>query len=108
MLGGSNVEDRNNSFNTTMSVTLQIPLRLARYAGDQREFHLEAESLTHLLNRLCHHHPDLRLRLLDGAGKLYPYFAILHNEQRLMDDQIEQLIVSDGDYLEIMTLASGG
>jgi len=91
-----------------MAVALQIPPRLARYAGGQRSFELSADSLAGLLDRLCQIHADVRSRLLDGQGRLYPYLAVIHNQQQLNSDELIQLSLCDGDRVEIVTLASGG
>jgi len=91
-----------------MPTKLQIPPRLARYAAGQRSFELPASSIDELVRGLCDMHADLRARLVDDQGKLYSYLAVIFNEKQLSPAELNDLRLSDGDHVEIVTLASGG
>ena len=91
-----------------MGVELIIPPRLARFAGGERRFQQLGKSLQEHLNAICQAHPDLRSRLLDERGNLYPYLAVLYNKRRISLLDAQEITLHDGDTLEIMMLASGG
>ena len=91
-----------------MRVTLEVPSRFARFADGHRAFELEGSTLEALLERLWQDHPDLRSRIVDSNGQLYPYLVVIHNHARFQAADLGRLAPQDGDKLEIMTLASGG
>ena len=91
-----------------MLIHLKIPPRLSRFAHGDREFALQVETLEQLFEVVCQQNPELRSRLLDEAGSLWPYFAVLHNSQRLSCEGLSNLNLSHEDTIEIMTLVSGG
>ena len=91
-----------------MLVVLKIPLRLTRYTGGQQSLELSAVTMNGLLEQVCENHPEVRSRLLDGAGRLYPYLAVIYNQQQLNCDELDGLALCAGDRVEIVTLASGG
>ena len=91
-----------------MRVVLEIPSGLARFASGQSSLELEGQTIEDLFDRLWQVHPELRSRILDEQGQLYPYLAVIHNRERLTHKGLDRLKLQDGDTLEIMTLASGG
>ncbi|MCH2124312.1 MAG: MoaD/ThiS family protein [Pirellulaceae bacterium] len=91
-----------------MLIHLKIPSRFSRFAHGDHEFSLHVETMEQLLEDVCQQNPELRSRLLNEAGSLWPYFAVLHNSQRLSCEGLSNLNLSHEDTIEIMTLVSGG
>ena len=56
-----------------MTVTVQIPAVLRRYSAGEPDVPVEAATVGEALERLFERHPELRARVLDDAGDLYPY-----------------------------------
>lgn len=91
-----------------MSVNVELPSALARYAGGSKFLVATGGNVHELVQSLCDAHPQLRIRLLDQRNQLYPYLVLIKNNERLSVRQLHEIPLVDGDTLEIMTLACGG
>ena len=91
-----------------MRIVFELPSGLERFTTGQRSIELEGKTLGDLFDRLWQDHPDLRARILDQDGKIYPYLAVNHNQKRLIPEEIDRVTLQDGDTVEVMMLVSGG
>jgi sulfur carrier protein ThiS len=81
---------------------------LRRYAGGAEAPEAAGATAAAALEDLCRRHPDLRVRLLDGQGALYPYFHLFRNGERLERAALAGAALREGDRLEVLAAASGG
>lgn len=91
-----------------MSVLLELPSALARYAGGKKSLIVSGDTVHALVEALCQDHPQLRSRVLDKNNQLYPYLILIKNDLRLSPQDLCNIPLKDGDTLEVMTLAGGG
>ncbi len=91
-----------------MSVNVELPSALARYAGGTKFLVASGDNVRMLFEKLWEDYPQLRIRLLDKRDQLYPYFVLIKNNVRLSPQELCDIPLDDGDTLEVMTLAGGG
>ena len=91
-----------------MPITVELPEALARHSGGNKEISASGTTVAEALENLWQSHPDLRSRVVDKSGRIYPYLVVFHNGRRLAPEEAPATELADGDRLEIMTLAGGG
>ena len=91
-----------------MSVTVELPSALERYSDGQTLVQIEAADAQAVLDRLWERFPDLRMRVLDRDGLIYPYLLLFRNGDKLPRTGLDAIPVTDGDRLELVALAEGG
>ncbi len=91
-----------------MSVTVELPSALARYAGGTKFLVASGSNVRSMFEKLWEDYPQLRIRVLDKRDQLYPYLILIKNNVRLSPQELSDIPLDDGDTLEVMTLAGGG
>ena len=89
-------------------VVVEVPSEFKRYAGGEDTFDLQGTTLGEVLDRLLSRCPDLRIRVMNDRDELYSYLPIFLNQEKLPDRGYRSTMVSDGDRLEVIAIASGG
>ncbi len=91
-----------------MPITVELPEALARHSGGKKQITASGTTVAQALENIWQSHPELRSRVVDNSGRIYPYLVLFHNGRRLSLDEATATALADGDRLEIMTLAGGG
>ena len=91
-----------------MPITVELPEALARHSGGNKHFAASGATVGQVLENVWQTHPELRSRVVDNDGRIYPYLVLFHNGRRLSAEEAPATELVDGDRLEIMTLAGGG
>ncbi|MHC4971683.1 MAG: MoaD/ThiS family protein [Planctomycetota bacterium] len=87
-------------------VRLRIPRALRRYSGGTDEVVVHGATVADALEDLFRTWPDLRPRVLDARGEVFPYLRLFRNDGEIPPDPDTTL--ADGDLLEIVAAAAGG
>ena len=87
---------------------LSLPDGLRRYAGGNASFEVPGGTVTEALAAAFGIYPDLRLRLVDESGRVYPYLAVFHNEAELPRDGMGEAVLAPGDRLTFLEAIGGG
>jgi hypothetical protein len=85
-----------------------VPEVLRRYSGGAAEVEVAAATVRTALEGLFALHPDLRRRVLDPRGAVFPYVLLFCNGSELPRAGMLDCSVKDGDLLEIVGAAEGG
>jgi len=88
--------------------TLRLPDALRRYAGGDASFEVAGGTVAEALAAAFDTHPDLRLRLVDEAGRVHPYLAVFRNETELGRDRLAEVTLAPGDRLTFLEAIGGG
>lgn len=91
-----------------MPVKVELPAELGRYTSETSSIDLPGSTVGEVLAGLFEQFPDLKPRVVNDRGELYPYLPVFHNREKLSATGYEDRSVRDGDCLEIVALASGG
>jgi hypothetical protein len=91
-----------------MTVQIRLPEMLRRYAGGAETLEAEGDDVRAALESVFARHPDLRARIVDPAGRLYPYFVLTRNDRELPRDGALDATVSRGDVIDVIGAAEGG
>ena len=91
-----------------MSVIFEVPPALVRYSNSQTSFELAGDNVQETLEDLWMRFPELRKRVLNGTGELFPYLLLFHNGLKLPRNGFSSMTVVNGDKLELIALAEGG
>lgn len=91
-----------------MSISVQLPRGLSRYAGGDYQFEMEARTVGAVMSELFDRFPDLKIRLVNDRGEMYPYLPGFVNNEKLPLTAYSGHGLKSGDTLEFVTLASGG
>ncbi|MEO1997014.1 MAG: hypothetical protein ABGZ17_17235 [Planctomycetaceae bacterium] len=91
-----------------MSVAVSIPGPLRRYVDHAAELEFAAGPLQTLLAHMGQTFPALKVRLLRPDGTLMAHLAVSMRGQLVPAVAISDTVVSDGELLEIVFVASGG
>jgi len=91
-----------------MSVIFEVPVALVRYSNSQISLELEGENVQETLDNLWLRFPELRKRVLDDTGELFPYLLLFRNGRKLPRNDFSSIAVVNGDKLELIALAEGG
>lgn len=91
-----------------MSISVELPRSFARFAGGEYKFEMEARTVGAVMSELFDRFPDLKIRLVNDRGEMYPYLPAFVNNEKLSLTAYAAQALSPGDKLEFVTLASGG
>ena len=91
-----------------MSVTVQLPTPLQRYADDNEDVLIDAATVGDALRQLAVAYPEIGQHLFDASGKVRSYVAIYLGDEdtRYLDG--DKTAVKDGDTLTIVPSIAGG
>ena len=88
--------------------TIRVPDALRRYTGEAASFPVAGKTLAEALADAFRLHPDLRLRLVDEAGRVRPYLVVFRNDEELPREGAEDAVVAPGDFLTFLEAIGGG
>lgn len=91
-----------------MSVSVELPRSFARFAGGEYQFETTARTVGLAMSELFERFPDLKIRLVNDRGEMYPYLPAFVNNEKLSLTGYAATVLKPGDTLEFVTLASGG
>jgi hypothetical protein len=87
---------------------IRLPDALRRYAGGVASIEVPGGTMAEALAAAFVAYPDLRLRLVDESGRVYPYLAVFHNEAELPRDGMGETTLAPGDCLTFLEAIGGG
>ena len=88
--------------------TLRLPDGLRRYTGGEASIEVPGATVAEALAAAFAAHPDLRLRLVDDAGRIHPYLAVFLNKAELGRDSLGEAVLAPGDTLTFLEAIGGG
>jgi len=91
-----------------MSVEVQIPVALAKYAGNQESLMLNGNSVREALDSLMKTYPTLKTHLLNEKGELRHFVNIYVNDQDIRHGEQMKTPLKAGDVLIIVPSIAGG
>lgn len=91
-----------------MRVTVHLPEFLRRYGGGETDVAVRGATLGDAFADLFRTRPDLRVRVVDAAGALFPFLAVSRNGDELPRADAMRTQLADGDRIEIVGAAEGG
>ena len=87
-----------------MAVVVRIPEVLRRYSGGMGKVCAEGETVARALDDLFRQHADLRSRVLNERGEVFPYLRLFR-----AGEEIDLSISLDqDDEIEIIAAVAGG
>ncbi|MGK5093601.1 MoaD/ThiS family protein [Deltaproteobacteria bacterium TL4] len=91
-----------------MSVVVEIPSALQKYAGDNDEVSVEANTVKGAFNALCEQYKDLKQHLYDDRGTIRSFINVYVNDEdiRYVNNLATEL--QDGDCVQIVPSIAGG
>ena len=89
-------------------VTVRLPEFLRRHAGGAAEVRAVGTTVGDALADLFRTRPDLRVRVVDAKGDVFPYLVIARNGDELPRGGLLAVPLRGGDVLEIVGGAEGG
>ena len=90
------------------NVTLEIPSVLRRYSAGEASLGVEAATAAEALERAFDVYSDLRSRVLDASGRVFPYLLFFHNGREVRRDALAETALAEGDVVEMIGAAEGG
>ena len=87
---------------------IRLPDALRRYAGGNASFEVAGGTVAEALAAAFRVYPDLRLRLVDEAGRVHPYLVVFRNEGELRRDGLAEAALAPGDRLTFLEAIAGG
>lgn len=91
-----------------MSVTIEIPTPLRRFAGETPSIEVAAATVSDALDRLVSVHAQLRRHLYDDAGKLRSFVVVYLNDEDIRHLDGGDTPVKAGDTVTIVPSIAGG
>ncbi|MCL5962325.1 MAG: molybdopterin-synthase adenylyltransferase MoeB [Chloroflexi bacterium] len=91
-----------------MKVSVYIPTPLRKVAENQVKVHLEADSVSDLLDNLVRQYPDLKRHILDEAGEVHRYVNIYVNDEEIHALQGVNTELREGDEVAVIPALAGG
>jgi len=89
-------------------VTFEVPSVLRRFSGGESALSVDAATAGEALERAFDVCPDLRSRVLDAGGRVFPYLLFFHNGAEVRRDGLHEIRLSEGDVVEMVGAAEGG
>jgi len=89
-------------------VTFEVPSVLRRFSDGAAALSVEAATAGEALERAFDVCPDLRSRVIDGAGLVFPYLVFFHNGREVARTTLADVALADGDTVEMIGAAEGG
>jgi sulfur carrier protein ThiS len=87
---------------------ISLPDGLRRYAGGNPSFEVPGGTVAEALAAAFRVYPDLRLRLVDEAGRVHPYLVVFRNDAELGRDGLAETALGPGDRLTLLEAIGGG
>ena len=69
------------------TILVEIPHAISRYSDEETRVEIEAKTVGELLDSLWERFPDLKVRVLDREGNLYPYLLLFQNDEKLSESR---------------------
>ena len=91
-----------------MLVNVTTPRELTRFTDGCYEFAVDEETVGGALDEVFARHPDLKSRVADEQGDLYPHLKLLINQEAVEWRTAIVRRVSEDEAIEIFAFASGG
>ena len=91
-----------------MSVEVQIPVALAKFAGDQESLTLSGNSVREALDNLTKTYPTLKAHLFNEKGELRHFVNIYVNDQDIRHGEQMKTPLKNGDVVIIVPSIAGG
>ena len=91
-----------------MRVTVHLPEFLRRYGGDEAAVAAQGATVGDALADLFRTRPNLRVRVVDAKGDVFPFLVVVRNGTELPRADALRAPLADGDRLEIVGGAEGG
>ena len=88
-----------------MAVVVHIPDVLRRYSGGMGEVRAEGETVAEALDDVFLRHADLRSRVLDERGEVFPYLRLFRGGEAI---ELSTALDGDDDEFEIIAAVAGG
>lgn len=87
---------------------IRLPDPLRRYAGGAASFTVAGGTVEEALAEAFRLHPDLRVRLVDEAGRIRRHLVGFRNEQELSREGAEEATLAPDDVLVFLEAIGGG
>jgi hypothetical protein len=87
---------------------IRVPDALRRYAGGAASFPVAGGTVAEALADAFRLHPDLRVRLMDEAGRVHRHLVVFRNEGELARDGLEGTALAPDDGLTFLEAIGGG
>ncbi len=87
---------------------IRVPDTLRRYAGGAASFPVAGRTVAEALAEAFRLHPDLRLRLVDEAGRVHRHLVVFRNETELPREGLEDTALAPDDSLTFLEAIGGG
>ena len=91
-----------------MTVTVELPTMLRRFARGEVRVAVEAESVAASLHGLVDRYPDLRPQLLAASGKVFGFVGVFLNDADVRCEPLETVRVAPGDVITLVSAVAGG
>ena len=96
-----------------MAVTLHIPRVFRRFTEQTAALTVPFDgsgpgTVRDVLEHAFQRFPELRERVLDRDGHLYPYLVLFRNDETVLRTALEETTLRDGDELELVGAVVGG
>ncbi len=88
--------------------SLRLPDVLRRYTGGEACFEVGGGTVGEALADAFGTYPELRIRLVDEAGRLHSYLVAFLNETELGRNGLQEAALAPGDTLTIIEAIGGG
>lgn len=91
-----------------MTVRFHVSEVVRRFTDHLSELDAEGTTVGEVLEHVFGRYPDLRLRVIDRHGKVYPYLILFLDGKELPRAGLLDTPVPDGTDLELVGAAEGG
>jgi len=91
-----------------MSIQVQVPVALARYADNQDTFELDGNSVDEALSALTEKFPGLKAHLFGDDGKLRHFVNVYVNDEDIRYGDNTKTTLKNGDIVTIVPSIAGG
>ena len=91
-----------------MAIVFEVPHALDRFTDGQTEIELAAENVQEALNSTWEKFPELKSRVLNEQGELFPYLTLFHNGNALPRSGFDSIPLQNQDQLTLFAIAAGG
>lgn len=89
-------------------VSIRLPRVLRKYAGDLDFVEVTATTVGEAVREAVASHPDLEIRLIDGAGRFHPHLLIFVDGEQAPRDSAMAVPVAADSRIDVLVSAVGG
>jgi sulfur carrier protein ThiS len=89
-------------------LVIRLPDALRRYSGGKASFEIAGGTVEEVLAGAFRLYPDLRIRLVDEAGRVHGHLVVFRNETELPREGLENAVLAPGDTLTFLEAIGGG